>query len=562
LANPFAPSLIFNRQEPSFENQAFIFSKPAQSCYFMKAILGIFIISLALHCGAKGNTNTIQYAAWSGNLENIKKYLADNPKLLSSKEGLGTLTAAAENGQSEMVAFLISQGADVNEKGFFDMTPLARVASTYSLNNDEKCAAVATILIVHGATIDPVDQYGDTPLLYAVEAHKSRLAQVLLEHGASQMSRFAGANAGTPLDYALRQGDMETVDVLLKYDPPLEAVNRDRETPLLWAVKSQKIQVARTLLEHGADVTHDDTDTSVRYLRPDFTDNSGKSPLHWAVLNDNKEMLSLLLEFKAPPNAVDQNGKTPLHLAAARGDKEMVRLLLDAKSPLEAVDHDGATPLFYAEAGEHKEVAEMLRVAGPNVQGAAIAGIAPPTQKAMRSYARRIADGDATAFDELANAAADLYRGINYQKDDARLKMNYYRMQAAFTVLGEEASKGNDKAFQALKKSLGVPSLKSFAPEALGTAAAAGNQEALDILLQHNQWGIMESSTILALTPSAETNLQPAVDYFIDLLINPANRNRGGLGSVKGVVEDAAAHGNQKAQAALEKFNAVATKQD
>ena len=68
----------------------------------MKAILGIFIISLALHCGAKGNanTNTIQYAAWSGDFEKVKKYLADNPKLLSSKEGAGTLTAAAEGGQS------------------------------------------------------------------------------------------------------------------------------------------------------------------------------------------------------------------------------------------------------------------------------------------------------------------------------------------------------------------------------------------------------------------------------------------------------------------------------
>src|SRR5258708_4506336 len=101
----------------------------------MKTILGIFIISLSLHCFAKGNGDNIQSAAAAGNIEKVKKFLAENPKLLASKEGRGTLTDAAVHGQIDMVDFLISQGADVNEKGFFNMTPLACMASAFKSNN-------------------------------------------------------------------------------------------------------------------------------------------------------------------------------------------------------------------------------------------------------------------------------------------------------------------------------------------------------------------------------------------------------------------------------------------
>ncbi len=59
-------------------------------------------------------------------------------------------------------------------------------------------------------------------------------------------------------------------------------------------------------------------------------------------------------------------------------------------------------------------------------------------------------------------------------------------MRAAFDVLGQEAAKDNNNAFQALKKCLGNPHLKAFAPGALGIAAAAGHKGALEILLHHD----------------------------------------------------------------------------
>jgi hypothetical protein len=409
----------------------------------MKTILGIFIICLSLHCYAKGNGDNIQSAAAIGNFEKVKKFLADKPTLLSSKEGVGTLTAAAVHGQLDMVDFLISQEADVNEKGFFKMTPLACMASAFRSNNDEKYAEIAAMLIAHGAAVDPVDDYHDTPLLHAVESENYHLAEVLVKNGADPTVRYNGVNHGT----------------------------------------------------------------------------------------------------------------TPLHMAIRNGDTNLVAVLLKYKPTLDAVDGDGATPLLLAEQLDRTEIVAMLHQAEP--QATLKTYVTPPTKEAMRVIAQRIADGDETAFDELARVANDLYGDIqDYQKEQARVMLNLFRMKAAFDLLGKEAGKGNASAFQALKKSLGVGRLSSFAPDALGIAAAAGNKEALNILLHFDNWGILESSANFALCLPAKANVEPAVDYFVMWLPNiKAFDGSGGMVlSATNALAEAAAKGNQKARDALEKF--------
>ena len=119
----------------------------------MKIILSSLLVGVVFAAFGKGNgnTNNIYYAASVGNLDRVKQFLAANPGLLSSRDGAGILTTAAVHGQTEVVAFLISKGADVNEKGFFGMTPVACMGSAIKSPNDEQFADVATLLIAHGA---------------------------------------------------------------------------------------------------------------------------------------------------------------------------------------------------------------------------------------------------------------------------------------------------------------------------------------------------------------------------------------------------------------------------
>ncbi len=329
----------------------------------------------------------------------------------------------------------------MNKKGFFGMSPLAFMGSVFKSPNDVKFADIATLLIAHGAEVDPVDEYHNTPLLHAVESENSHLADVLLRNGACQTNRYGGANFGM----------------------------------------------------------------------------------------------------------------TPLHMAIQEKDTEMVRVLLKYNPPLDAKDGDGATPLLLAEGWGRPDMVEILHQADP--QAALKNYSTPPTKEAMRELARRIINGAPTALDELKKTCDVMYADIHdYQAEHARVMLNLFRMTAAFDLLGEEAGKGNDNAFQALKKSLSVGRLSSFAPDALGIAAAAENKDALDILLQYKQWDILESSALFALCIPAKANIEPAVDYFVTELPNIEPYI---VMDATNALASAAAKGNLKAQKALEKFAAL-----
>lgn len=190
-------------------------------------------------------------------------------------------------------------------------------------------------------------------------------------------------------------------------------------------------------------------------------------------------------------------------------------------------------------------VAPAVKVAQPSSDPALDAA-----KRTMRDLATRIAGGDEKAFDELRDTTAKLYRNINYQTDRRRLTSNFAIMHAAYDILGEQAGKGNVKAFEALKRSLTLEHLRSFAPEALGIAAALGHAEALQILLHHDQHKILKSSAVFALQAPAEKNNAQAIAFLIAVLDNPADRPLW-YGASQGLV---AVRDNPKVKAALEKY--------
>lgn len=188
---------------------------------------------------------------------------------------------------------------------------------------------------------------------------------------------------------------------------------------------------------------------------------------------------------------------------------------------------------------------------------AALCGCATPqatTPKSMRALAIRISAGDPSAFAELAATAKTLYRDINYEQEKERVLSNLVLMQSAFNELGERAGQGNTNAFAALKLSLGTKPLKSFAPDALGIAAAAGNEQALDMLLNYQQWGILKSSAVFALCEPARSNNEKAVHFLACVMANPKDQALW-HGASEGLV-GAAVCGNAEAQTALKKYKA------
>ncbi len=99
---------------------------------------------------------------------------------------------------------------------------------------------------------------------------------------------------------------------------------------------------------------------------------SKTTALHGAAAGGHGEVVSLLLDASASPDARDYGGSTPLHMAAAGGHREAASALLAAGAKPSPLNEAGDTPLHAAARGGHLEVARELLASGadPNAKSA------------------------------------------------------------------------------------------------------------------------------------------------------------------------------------------------
>ncbi|HEY0549677.1 MAG TPA: tetratricopeptide repeat protein, partial [Verrucomicrobiae bacterium] len=207
-------------------------------------------------------------------------------------------------------------------------------------------------------------------------------------------------------------------------------------------------------------------------------------------------------------------------------------------------------PELQSAVSDADERAARFSAAAPATTELATAVI--PTSNTMRLLATRICEGDDAAFGELRRVAGELYRNINYTREQGRVSSNLFLMRAAFRELGEQAGRSNSQAMAALQSAAFARDLTAHVSDALGLAAAAGNEQALDMLLHHQDWNMLQSSAVFALRAPAEKNNEQAIDFLVAVLGSEGSRPLW-HGASEGL-KVAAASGNLKAQAALEKY--------
>ena len=119
----------------------------------------------------------------------------------------------------------------------------------------------------------------------------------------------------TPLGLAVFFGQPRAVHVLLDAGADVNLASRDsmKVTPLASASAARQLEIARTLIEHGADVN--------ARASGDFT------PLHEAAASGKLDFAELLIEHGADVSAQTTDGKTPLDYAREHNQPEMVELL-------------------------------------------------------------------------------------------------------------------------------------------------------------------------------------------------------------------------------------------
>ncbi len=203
-------------------------------------------------------------------------------------------------------------------------------------------------LVGHGAHVDAIDGEGHPTLSNAARFGFMAVATYLVEHKADP--NMADRSGWTPLMYAAWNDQPALVSMLLAHGASLSAADNDGLTALAVAVQNAKVKAAMTLLDAGADV-------NVPVAKGGYT------PLMLASISGSIEVAASLIEHGAKVNAANPGGVTALMIAAAGNRSAIVALLLKTGADVNARSEDGRTALSIAQANNSEAVVKILREA-------------------------------------------------------------------------------------------------------------------------------------------------------------------------------------------------------
>jgi ankyrin repeat protein/L-ascorbate metabolism protein UlaG (beta-lactamase superfamily) len=283
----------------------------------------------------------IHDAAAKGDLPAVKAAIAADPTLVDAEKPPNKKTAlhyAAQNGRTEVVAFLLDKGADVNRPNIAGETPLH-----YAVGLEDP--AVVNVLLARGANPNAKTTNGTTPLRTATAFARLASVKALLDKGADVHDTLP--NGQTLLHMAAWVGLPEAVPLFVSRGVDVNAAAKNGQTPLLIACIAGNAAMAATLLDRKAD--------------PNTRDAFGWTPLEAAVRIGQPAIVKRLLQAGAKPSAAATADKrSALHHAAARGWLDITKMLLAAGAGRGARDSKGRTPLDLAVRYGNRRVADVL----------------------------------------------------------------------------------------------------------------------------------------------------------------------------------------------------------
>jgi ankyrin repeat protein len=278
------------------------------------------------------------------------------------------LMIAARVGVLEAVQLLIDRGATVDTK---DAT-YQQSALMIAVREDHP--AVVKALIDQGADVNARTRTGQTPGWVLPNSVPGFGHGVGIVRGGlpPRGSRQPIPGSLTPLLYAARDGRLEIARILVGAKADVNQADANAITPLIMAIVNNRLEVARFLMDSGADIH--------------ATDWYGRTPL-WAAIEtrnmdvDNGsfvnsidrapflDLITTLLQRGANPNMrmkevppirrmflrttgslawVDFTGQTPFLTAALAADLTVMRLLLKHGADPKVATFEGTTPLMAA----------------------------------------------------------------------------------------------------------------------------------------------------------------------------------------------------------------------
>ncbi len=361
-----------------------------------KAALEMIARNVPVNAAQPDGSTPLHWAVYRVDEELVKALLARGAKAnVLNAYGSSPLAEAVRVANVNIVSMLLDAGADANRANEDGETPVMLAASTGAVK-------VAEVLVRHGADVNAREQFrNQSALMWAAAESHPEMVAFLISKGAAvnvratandwpnQMTneprvQYRPTGGLTPLLYAARAGCQGCVEALLKGGADIDLPNPDGMTPMMMAIDNSHFEVARYLLDKGAN--------------PNTWDWWGRTPLY-VVVNmrggpdsnpgprppASLELVNALLDAGVNPNHqlnmlqpsrngnsgrfkddLLNTGATPLLRAAQTFDNDVVKALLAHHALVDLPSAMGVTPLMAAAGHRY---ANRCRSAGPWTAG-------------------------------------------------------------------------------------------------------------------------------------------------------------------------------------------------
>jgi cytohesin len=255
-------------------------------------------------------------------------------------------------------------------------------------------------LLAHGVDVNALSDVYGTPICLAAAKGRDNVFRILLNARANIHANAGGF--GSLLHAACCSGDVEIVKALLERgfsvglvrtfsDYVLDGMNVFRDapfpssetdylrlasyTPLHVATIFDRRELISYLIDKGvkmnsiSETWQVKTDPeSLMKIEELGSRNGGRTALMLAAALGRCEVIQLLLQAGADPNANDDCGYTALHYAACSGILKCLEVLVQGNAMINAVDRVGFTPIAIATWYGHSDHVKYLAVHGADLE--------------------------------------------------------------------------------------------------------------------------------------------------------------------------------------------------
>ncbi len=281
----------------------------------------------------------------------IPHYLIAAPPKVSAKEKYKLYILIKKNKTQDALDY-INQNPSINTLTYKGRTPLLWAIE----NNQPK---VVEALINTGVNTD-ASHKKIPPLLFSMYKENDKVSEVFIQKSLSLWD-FDQSNT-TPLIFATTTGNVSIArQILDKNKKGLQLKDNTNRTALDWALINEDLPMISLLLNHGAQIDpKSDNAYWFKYLE------KGK-----------KELISKLLEPVINVNILSPMGQTPLTFAAKKGNTALTKILIQKKVNLNMPNEFGKYPINIAINSQHRSYSRFLIESGADVNIKDIEGWTP-----------------------------------------------------------------------------------------------------------------------------------------------------------------------------------------